>query len=74
VVLRAILAASLTVVLQSAPASAAIPITECGTLISAPGDYFLATDLQDCTFGIEVMASNVRLRLMSRTIRGTVDL
>ncbi len=52
------------------------PITTCGFVISAPGNYFLANDLGPCTtpFAIQIAARNVRLRLEGHTITGGGDI
>jgi parallel beta-helix repeat protein len=47
-------------------------ITDCGTLISESGRYFLANDLKNCSgFGISIAVSNVKVALRGHTIQGT---
>jgi parallel beta-helix repeat protein len=47
-------------------------ITDCGTVISESGRYFLANDLKDCPgFGISIAVSNVKVELRGHTIQGT---
>lgn len=51
----------------------ATAITDCGTVISQPGRYFLANDLKECPdFGISIAANSVRVELRGHTIQGTL--
>ena len=49
------------------------PITNCGTVITVPGRYYLARDLNNCPgHGIEILSSDVELRLKGRSISGAL--
>jgi parallel beta-helix repeat protein len=68
------LAAVLT---KALPARAQTPITSCGTIISTPGSYVLASDLNcnpgagvGASTGVAVIASNVDLDLGGYTLSG----
>jgi hypothetical protein len=54
-------------------AASSTPITHCGFAITAAGTNFLAHDLGPCAppFAIQIVPSNVRLRLEGHTIAGT---
>lgn len=46
-------------------------ITACGTIITAPGDYALTRDLNDCPgHGIQIFASSVTLQLRGHILSG----
>jgi hypothetical protein len=64
-----LLAGVLSAGVAAGPAGAAAPTAvTCGSAISAPGDYYLASD---CTGpGITITASDVRLRLNGHTMTG----
>ena len=47
-----------------------IAITDCGTVISEPGRYFLANDLKECLdSGISITVSHVEIELRGHTIQ-----
>lgn len=47
-------------------------ITDCGTVITAPGRYFLASDLKECPdFGISITVSRVKVEFRGHTIQAT---
>lgn len=46
-------------------------ITDCGTVITDPGRYFLANDLKDCQdFAISITVSHVEVELRGHTLQG----
>jgi parallel beta-helix repeat protein len=67
-----LLAMALAGVLMAGHAQAqSTPVTSCGTILGAPGDYHLTGNLGPCSgHGIEITANNVRLNLMGFTISG----
>ena len=69
----ALLALPLLLAAATGPAAAgAAVITSCGALITAPGTYVLANDLNcpSSGAGIRISASNVRLDLNGHAITG----
>jgi hypothetical protein len=51
---------------------AAVPITACGYIISKPGSYVLAADLNQCpTDGIDITVSQVDLKMNGHIITGS---
>src|SRR6185369_11248792 len=54
-----------------AQAQSSTPVTACGTVLSAPGDYHLTGNLGPCSgHGVEITSNNVHLDLKGFTISG----
>lgn len=67
-----IMLAAIALAFAAPAAQAATPITDCGTVISQPGRYFLANDLQQCPgFGVSITVSYVEIELRGHTIQAT---
>src|SRR5215472_16462439 len=48
-------------------------ISDCGTVITDPGRYFVARDLKDCPdFAISISVSHVEVELRGHTLQGTM--
>src|SRR4051812_29696795 len=67
-------AVAFLVLLGSRPARAATPIVSCGTVITEPGQYYVANDLVtvggDC---IDIVSDRVTVRLDGHTITGDLS-
>jgi nitrous oxidase accessory protein NosD len=52
-------------------AQAQTQITHCLTFINAPGQYVLANDLTNCTYGVVISVADVQLNLAGHRITGS---